>query len=423
MRFPSIARVFLIGCIVLPCAAFGQTHHAEGAPEPDALPKLPAPSGPFGIGRVGYDWVDLSRPDQDSATPKAYRELMVYFWYPTSQKSADTKGPYLPGAQRMDTLPEVQSRMRQEFGSNWPAMVSGAIFSHASERAPAAQNPGRFPVIIFSHGLGSTGFNYTCLIEDLVSRGYVVASVEHTHAALAVWFPDGRVILFHHESPPPGLSSEERFKWMSAGASKLISEGAADVRFVLDRMTEMNSDPQHFLLAGRLDLDRVAAMGHSAGAEFAARACQLDARFKACVDLDGGMVPVAALPDLGDGATMKQPLLFLEAFHPESRMGGTAAQHAEYFKKKEQQLQTCRPGSYDVVLRSPGIAHPSFSDIPLLFAGQDDFPQRDAVLHNLDLIERFVREFLAKNFKQERAALLESGNAPIPEATVQPYGH
>jgi pimeloyl-ACP methyl ester carboxylesterase len=171
---------------------------------------------------------------------------------------------------------------------------------------------------------------------------------------------------------PANLAPAERFKWMGNSISAGISEGAADVRFVLNRLTELNADVhQHFLLAGRLDLNRVAAMGHSAGAEFAARACQLDARFKACVDLDGGMVPVAALPEYPDGETLKQALLFLEAFHPESNMGGTHEQHEEYFKKKETQLQTCRPGSYDVILNPPGIRHGSFSDYRLLAAGDD----------------------------------------------------
>lgn len=210
---------------------------------------------------------------------------------------------------------------------------------------------------------------------------------------------------------------------MGTRISEGINEGAADVRFVLDRLTEINGDTRQFLLAGRVDLNRVAAMGHSAGAEFAARACQLDARFKACVDLDGGMVPVAALPVSSDGATMKQPLLFLEAYHPESQMGGTRAELAEYFKKKEEQLQSCLPGSYAVVLKSPGIAHPSFSDIPLLFAGQGQFPKTAVVLHNLNLIEGFIREFLGKNLRQESAPLLDGGNAPIPEASVQRYGH
>jgi predicted esterase len=147
-----------------------------------------------------------------------------------------------------------------------------------------------------------------------------------------------------------------------------------------------NADTQQFLLARRLDLNRVAAMGYSAGAEFAARACQLDALLKACVDLDG-LVPIAALPKYPDGATLKQPLLFLEAYHPESQMAGTPAERAAYFKRQEEKLQNSRPGTHDIVLQSSGIAHPSFSDIPLLLAGQDGYSVIDVVLHNHGLIE------------------------------------
>lgn len=179
---------------------------------------------------------------------------------------------------------------------------------------------------------------------------------------------------------------------MATSISAGINEGAADVRFALNPLVDLNAgDPQHFLLTGALDLNRVAAMGHSAGAEFAARACQFETRLKACVDLDGGMVPISTLPMYPNGATMKQPLLFLEADHPESQMGGTHAQHEAYFKKKEEQLQSCPRGSYDVVLKSAGITHPSFSDMPLLFAGANGYPETTVVSHNLHLIETFVR--------------------------------
>jgi predicted dienelactone hydrolase len=189
----------------------------------------------------------------------------------------------------MDAVPEIQRRMNEQFGANWPLIVSGAIFSHAEERAAVAENPARFPVIVFSHGLGSTGFNYTSLIEDLVSHGYVVAAIEHTESTMAVWFPNGRIIPFHQDALPNGLTPAERFQRMAAAIAVGINEGAADVRFVLNRLAELNTgDVQHFLLAGRLDLNRFGAMGHSAGAEFAARACQLDVRLKACVDLDRG---------------------------------------------------------------------------------------------------------------------------------------
>jgi predicted esterase len=348
---------------------------------------------------------------------------MVYIWYPTTQNPEKIKGAYVPGANQMDKAPEIQSKIRDEFGPSWPFIVSGAISSHAAEGAPLAKGPEALPVVLFSHGLGGTGFDYTSLIENLVSHGYVVASIEHTESAIVVVFPDGRMIPFHADSTPAGLSSKERFQRMEVSVSVGVNEGAADVRFVLNRLTELNSsDSRHFPLAGRLDLNRVAAMGHSAGAEYAVRACQLDARFKACVDLDGGMVPVAALPEYPDGETMKQPLLFLEAYYPESRMGGTHAQHEDYFKKKEAQLQACRRGSYAVVINSNGMGHGSFTDYPLLAAG-DHAPQSKIALHNLDLTQEYVRAFLDKTLRQEKAPLLDAGNASAPEATVRVYGH
>ena len=357
---------------------------------------------------------------------------MVYLWYPTAKKHREVREAYLPGAKEMDVNVESRRSMVDLFGDNWPLIVSGAVYSHATERAPVAKIRNRLPVIVFSHGLGGTGFEYTSLIEDLASRGYVVAAIEHTQFGAVVLFPDGRIDIPREDSPPAGLSRAEKGQWKSHRIGMMTNEGAADVRFVLDRLTNLNArEAQEFLLAGRLDLTRVASMGHSAGAEYAARAGQLDARLKACVDLDGGMVPIAALPDLGDGATMKQPLLFLEGYHPESPsdqphagnvMAGTHAQIVQYRKRKEEQLELCPLGSYAVELKSPGMVHGSFSDHPLLAAGQHISEVRVA-LHNLDLIEMFARAFLDKNLKHAKAPLLDNASARRPEATVRQYGH
>jgi hypothetical protein len=400
--------------------SFQQSNPSNSLTTSAAVPKIPKPSGPFGIGRIGFHWIDSSRPD--NFDPKLKHELMVYFWYPTAQ-SVDAKGQYLPGAAQMDAAPAIHRFMSQEFGNLWIQIVSGEISSHAIDRAPIASSRSPFPVVTFSHGLGSTGFEYTVLIEHLVSHGYVVASIEHTYTAKAVWFPDGRVIAQRNDSPPAGLSQAERVSWMMKQTAVGIDQGAADVRFVIDRMWQLNHDKQQFALAGAIDLERLTAMGHSAGAEFAARACQQDSRIHACVDLDGAMVPVAALPLFGDSRKILQPLLFLEAFHPENNMGGSTDQIAEYNKVKESQLQDLRPGSYDVVLHSQGIAHPSFSDVPLLFHGQDGFPETSTVLHNLDLITQFVRAFLDKTLLGEKQPLFDGHMSPIREAVVTVYGH
>jgi len=320
----------------------------------------------------------------------------------------------------MDANADAQRAMRDDHGAIWPLIVSAAIHSHAVDDAAVAKQPAKFPVVILSHGLGGSGFGYTSLIEDLVSHGYVVAAIEHTSVAGAVVFPNGDVVVQHQDQLPAGLTPDERFKRMAASVTETITEGAADVRFVLDGLIALDRDA-HSPLSGRLDLPEAAAMGHSAGAEFAARACQLDARFKACVDLDGGMVPVAALPDYSDGATMKQPLLFLEAVHPESKMFGTPEQHAAYFKKKEEQFHTCCPsGSYGVELRSPGIVHGSFSDDPLLEAGNAS--DAEIARHNLDLIEMYIRAFLDQTLQGRSQTLFDRNQNQAPEAEIRKIG-
>jgi len=399
----ALLLVSLIGSLE---NVYGQKERAEpGDALNAATPVLPVPSGPFGIGRIGYEWIDPSRPDTYSADPNAHRDVMVYLWYPAPRTYIGRTGPYLPGAKRMDLNPEVQHRVGDAFGSSWPLIVSGAVVSHAVDNAPLAQSPKTFPVVLFSHGLGSIGFAYTSLIEDLVSHGYVVASIEHTYTAMAVAFPNGKVVPFHREPEPVGLTPEQRFQRMEASAGLVITEGAGDLVFVLSKLTEMNGRKAHrFPLDGRLDLERVAAMGHSSGGAFATLACQMDRRFKACVSLDGAMPPVAVFPEYGEGFT--QPVLLLEIDHSGQRRGYTAAQEVDYMKKKEAQLNACRIGSYDILLKSAGLNHGSFSDVPLLFANGNKAQTADA-LYNLRSTQAFTRSFLDKYLQHDIGGLLK----------------
>ena len=387
-----------------------------------ATPTLPAPSGTYGIGRAAYEWIDRSRHDGYSSDPQAHRDLMVYLWYPSPRGNAGEPGWYLPGAKEMDADPSLQPHMRQEFEAAWPLIVSGKIRPHAVENAPVARNPKTFPVVLFSDGLGSTSFEYTALIEELVSHGYVVAAVEHTYTTLAVAFPNGKIVPFHHEDIPADLSADERLKRMVASAGLEISTGAADLIFVLNHLTQMNdSGSQHFLLRGRLDLRHVAAVGHSAGADFATRACQLDERIRACVSLDGGMPPVSAFPEYPDGKWFHQPVLLLEVDHSGERKPYSEAQYTDYLKEMEAELSRCPLGSYHVLLKAPKLYHGSFSDYPLL-AAQGRVGETQTALHNLRLTQSFTLAFLDKYLKQANETLLDNASKG-PEAVVTRYGH
>jgi predicted esterase len=312
--------------------------------------------------------------------------------------------------------------MAEEFGALWPLIVSGAIKSHAIENAPIANSQKQFPLVLLSHGLGGSGFEYAALIEELVSHGYVVAAIEHTDTAAAVTFPDGTVVVAHNDAEPAGLTQEQRLQRMMESAARTIREGAEDVLFVLNKLTELNQSGGHdFPLAGKLDLNRAAAVGHSAGGDFATGACQLDARFRACVSLDGEMPPVMAFPEFKDSKGFQQPVLLLEIDHTGDRMPFSPAQFSDFRKKVEAQLNLCPKGSYDVLLKAPGLSHGSFSDYPL-YAANGDAEKTEVALHNLSLTQRFTRAFLDKYLKNAREPLLDEPSQSS-EAVVRAYGH
>jgi predicted dienelactone hydrolase len=397
----------------------------NGAAQNIAIPRLPAPSGSFGIGRVAYHWIDLSRADGESRNPGAPRELMVFLWYPAQNSSQSASGVYFPGAKQINAALDARRQMEEEFESNWPLVVSGAVTSHTVENAAVAKRPRKFPVVIFSHGVGGSSFESTGLFEDLVSHGYVVAAVEHTYLSAAVAFPSGRIVVFHQNMSAAGATPQERLSQMVVWARELTETTAADLRFVLDKITQLNSALEKpSLLAERLDLNRIAALGDSAGGSAAARACQLDQRIKACISLDGEANPEGAFLNYPGAKSPSQPFLLVEVPHTPTgeelvRMGETRAQFNEYITRKETQLRNCSGGSYHVLLKGRGMIHASFDDYPLFGSANNPGANRVA-LHNLQVIESITRAFLDMYLKQERQPLFDGAALPS-EMTLKKY--
>jgi hypothetical protein len=88
---------------------------------------------------------------------------------------------------------------------------------------------------------------------------------------------------------------------------------APDIRFVITELSYHDrAQSLKAPLAGRLDLQRVGALGHSMGGLAAVRACQLDSRIAACMNHDAdiaGSPFVRSSPD----EPLRKPLLFFTA--------------------------------------------------------------------------------------------------------------
>lgn len=266
--------VLLAASVVTPAAVAAQ-------PGAGPLLSLPKPTGRYGVGTTMLHLVDPARADPLAPAPRA-RELMVQLWYPASAKGHGARAAYLPAG--------VSSRytafINAATGSTYPGDLL-TFPTNSRDGAPAA-GPGRRPVLVFSHGYGVSAALYTALHEELASRGYIVAGVEHTFDAGAVEFPDGRV-----EPQRDGLVIDDVLRGVRV----------ADTRFVLDALGVLaaggNPDAERRALPaglGRaLDLSRVGAFGHSLGSATVVGAIDQDRRIDAGAALDGNPIGPARL--------------------------------------------------------------------------------------------------------------------------------
>lgn len=286
-------------------------------------PTLPVPTGPYRIGTVALHLIDRSR--RDPWVPShPLRELMIGIWYPARDVDCHEVVPWLQA--------NAWSAYLQD--SSLPAGVVSAPLTHGHDGAPAERRGGRRPVLLFSPGSGGDRDVCTSFTEELVSHGYVVVTIDHTHDGSEVEFPDGHVE--PRTIPPDSLPVN----------TEAVSVRSADAQFVLDQLHAIaaghNPDVDgHRLphgLAESLDLSRVGMYGHSMGGATSAWAMLDDRRIRAGVNLDGslyGPVLSAGLDrpflfmcsqkhDLNDDQTWAQTWSHLRGWHKELRLANAA---------------------------------------------------------------------------------------------------
>ncbi|MFF4739677.1 alpha/beta hydrolase family protein [Streptomyces sp. NPDC001262] len=245
---------------------------ASTAPAPALTPlRLDGPSGPEHVGAVQLHLVDRDRKDPwtDSGQP---RELMATLHYPAH----GTRGHAM--------LPWLSEGAARAVKASYPGKLDGYAMpmTHSADTAPVARH-GRRPVLLYSPGFGSDRSFNTLVVEDLVSWGYVVVTVDHPHDSGEVEFPGGRV----QTRTVVGRDKDEM--------RKAVAVRADDLRFVLDCLAVLdrggNPDAERRRLPhglrGTLDLGRVGAFGHSLGGASSAALMYQDRRVRAGIDLDG----------------------------------------------------------------------------------------------------------------------------------------
>src|SRR5262249_33857184 len=152
----------------------------------------------------------------------------------------------------------------------------------------------------------------------------------------------------------------------------------------------------------RLDLSRVAVVGHSLGGMAALRACQMDVEIRACANIDGAYRARPYPSDKPMGSA-NQSLMWLRRplyVFTDGQLKGIGMTREEF--NGEVLLGRRVLGGADVVgldvqLPQVEINHMDFSDIRILESGASP-EARAARLLALDAMRSWVREFIQKTF-------------------------
>ncbi|MGW4050332.1 alpha/beta hydrolase family protein [Streptomyces sp. NPDC004779] len=385
------AAAALLACAVALPAAATATAAPAPAPvvqsgatsltdRPAGVVRLPAPTGPYGVGSSVLHLVDRSRTDP--WVPEADgRELMVTVHYPAADRRRDGR----PAAYATQ---EEARRLLEAVSIDDPALIRQVAKARTHSRADVRPAPGRRPLVVLSPGFGMARYTLTSLAVDLASRGYVVASIDHAYESSGTSVPGGRTLTC------VACTVMDESGW-SKGAL-VTGTRAADTRFVLDRLTGARPAWKY---ASSIDRTRIGMAGHSIGGASAATAMASDRRIDAGLNMDGSFWDEPPADGLGG-----RPFLFL----------GTES-HGPGSEDTSWDRTWAGLSGSKYWLTVAGADHLGFSDAPVLL-GHFGLPHGDLPAERAVSVTRaYVAAFFDEHLRGQEQPLLDGPDPSHPE--------
>ncbi|TYB57884.1 alpha/beta hydrolase [Nonomuraea sp. PA05] len=378
MRPIALALAGLSVLAASACTAPAAPRPAAVSPPPSGPATLPAPTGGQAVGTTVLHLMDTSRPDPWNLDADA-RQLKVTLWYPTEQRDGP-RAPYMS--------PKESELMVKRLRS--AAVPDDTLSKTGTNAVTDAEPAGRgLPLVVLSPGFTKPVSTLTSLAEDLASRGYVVAGVDHPYESYATTLADGTVAecLACDSDADPGFGPG------------VVGGRAADVSFVLDRL------PAKWDGAGVLDRTKIAMVGQSIGGASSVASMVADPRIRAGIDMDG--TTYARIPKSG----FSRPFMFLGT--PQHVPGGR-----DLSWERDWKLLT----GWKRWIVLTGAEHQSFTDGPLLQGALGVTPASGTLSAGraAELTRTYVAAFLDLHMKGRRQPILDEPSPRHPEARLCP---
>ncbi|XP_031353708.1 platelet-activating factor acetylhydrolase-like isoform X2 [Photinus pyralis] len=259
--------------------------------------------------------------------------LFMRLYYPTSSKQEQTPNPskwpvWTPDDDTIDGISQAI------FLKPFILRFITRLFYASKVYSPALfgekiNTENKLKCIILSHGYASNRYFYSVICNELASRGYLVAAIEHRdNSSCFTYYYNSKEDVENDVKTPIRVRQVhvghymERNKQVNHRADEcsrlldfLIRLNGGEVPFnILDDLNK-NLDFKLSDLVGRLDLDSLTIAGHSFGGATALLVLSKRKELKRGILLDPWMFSIKGEKSIVEGTT--QPLLFVntQTFH------------------------------------------------------------------------------------------------------------
>ncbi|CAM4156852.1 alpha/beta hydrolase family protein [Bacillus manliponensis] len=257
---------------------------------------LPKPEGKYTTGTQTFHLIDKMRDESFTKENQDVRQFMMQIWYP-AQNTNKGEAAFL-FSQDKRTFQQYKEAYANAIGI--PSFLFDYlkyIQTHSYEDAPIASSKESFPVVLLSHGLGTSRHLHVSQAEHLASNGYIVVAIDHTYIAAGSAFPDGTF------APFQAIDFEKRFFEMDNTYGDTLVK---DLNSAINYLQQLHTGKISSSFQGKIDLKNIGVMGHSFGGAAAFHATQENSNIKAGINMDGSLYPINQMND------KLKPFLFIE---------------------------------------------------------------------------------------------------------------
>ncbi|XP_023780046.1 platelet-activating factor acetylhydrolase isoform X1 [Cyanistes caeruleus] len=320
--------------------------------------RIPEGKGPHSVGCT------------DLMTENAVEGSFLRLYYPAYDATDIEEARWIPDKEYYQGLSDFLN-MYRVVGERLFHYYVGSVTCPA--KSNAAFKPGeKYPLLVFSHGLGAFRTIYSAICIEMASQGFIVAAVEHRdESASATYYCKRRSVSESQEESTPNMEKEWiYYRKLKTGEEerclrhKQVQQRAQECIKALNLILKINSgeevtnvlhsDFDWNSLKDSVDTSRIAVMGHSFGGATVIESLSKEIRFRCGIALDVWMLPVG--DDIYQNS-VQQPLLFI---------------NSEKFQWAENILKIKKLISNDTnkkMITIKGSVHQSFPDFTFVSGG------------------------------------------------------